>query len=143
VGWQVASQVQAHLKADPAGYPEGIEVDALSVGGLGLMERLEGYQRAIIIDALVTGSHPRGKVLCYPLEALPNHASGHTASAHDTSLQNALEVGRTMGIRLPERIIVVGIEAQNVYDFSEELSPEVAAAVPLATETVLQLVKTN
>jgi Ni,Fe-hydrogenase maturation factor len=36
--------------------------------------------------------------------------------------------------------VVVGIESAYVYDFSEELSPAVAAAVPLAAKKVLELI---
>ncbi len=36
--------------------------------------------------------------------------------------------------------MIVAIEAENVYDFSETLSPPVEAAVPLAVEAVLQLI---
>jgi len=36
---------------------------------------------------------------------------------------------------------VVAIESKNLYDFTEELSPKVAAAVPMAVHKVLGLVK--
>jgi Ni,Fe-hydrogenase maturation factor len=34
---------------------------------------------------------------------------------------------------------VVAIETKNVYDFSDNLSPEIERAVPLAAEAVLKL----
>ncbi|HVM70186.1 MAG TPA: hypothetical protein VMT91_00390, partial [Anaerolineales bacterium] len=62
--------------------------------------------------------------------------------AHDTSLRNALAIGRSMDIRLPadQDVLIVAIEAEAVYDFSQELSPAVAAAVPLAVQAVLNLI---
>ena len=63
-------------------------------------------------------------------------------AAHDTSLQTALQLGRTMGASLPDDIRIVGIEAERVYDFSEELSPEIAAAVPQALRLVLRQLNT-
>jgi Ni,Fe-hydrogenase maturation factor len=47
-----------------------------------------------------------------------------------------------MDILLPkdENVIIVAIEAENVYDFSQELSPAVAEAVPLAVKAVLDLI---
>jgi Ni,Fe-hydrogenase maturation factor len=36
--------------------------------------------------------------------------------------------------------IIITIEAEAVYDFSQELSPAVAAAVPLALKKVLDLI---
>jgi Ni,Fe-hydrogenase maturation factor len=49
-----------------------------------------------------------------------------------------------MGISLPrdEDISIVAIEAENVYDFSEALTPPIEAAVPLAAQTVLNVIKT-
>lgn len=77
----------------------------------------------------------------FPLEALTNPSASHSSAAHDTSLLTALEVGRKMKMQVPDAVTVVAIEAKNVYDFSEELSPAVAEAVPLAVQSVIQLLK--
>lgn len=42
-----------------------------------------------------------------------------------------------MGAKLPDHITVVGVESPYVYDFSEELTPTVASAVPGAVDLVL------
>ena len=131
VGWRVAEQVREQI-ADP-----NIEIDFHAGGGLSLMERMVGYDRAIIVDAINTGQKPQGTVDCFRLADLPNYAQSHLASAHETTLQTALQVGRTMGAALPNDIRIIAIEAQNVYDFSEELSPAVASAVPQAVELVI------
>lgn len=132
VGWRVAEALRERI-SDPS-----IEIDCHAGGGLSLMERLIGYDRAIIIDAINTGQHPQGTVECFRLEELPNRVSSHLASSHETTLQTALRVGRMMGAALPNDIRIVAIETQNVYDFSEELSPEVAHAVPQASELVIR-----
>jgi len=132
VGWRVAEQVRAHV-TDPS-----IEIDCHAGGGLSLMERLIGYDRAIIIDAINTGRKPAGTIDCFGLADLPSYAQSHLASAHETTLHTALQVGRTMGAALPDDITIIAIEAQNVYDFSEELSPAVANAVPQAVKLVIE-----
>jgi hydrogenase maturation protease len=144
VGWRVAEAIAQKIEQQPnpsRGGPgkSAIEVDCLAIGGLGLMERMVGYRRAILIDAINSHSQPNGTVSIFPLEALPNRAAGHLFSAHDTTLQNALAVGRAMGAVLPGEVTVVAIEAENVYDFGEELSPVVSAAVPQAAQAVLEL----
>ena len=131
VGWRVVERVREQI-AQPH-----IETDLHAGGGLSLMERLIGYERAIIVDAINTGRAAPGSVTCFRLEDLPHDAAGHLASAHETTLQTALAVGRKMGAVLPHRIEIVAIEAQAVYDFSETLSPAIAAAVPPAVEIVL------
>jgi hydrogenase maturation protease len=120
-----------------------VETDCVSLGGLNLMERLTGYERVVLIDAIYTGSKPVGTVSRFVLSDLPDLTAGHSASAHDTSLRTALNVGRSMDIPLPkdEAVTVIAIEAENVYDFTQELSAAVAAAVPLATQSVLDALK--
>lgn len=138
VGWRVAEAVAGALGAGHG----LVEVDCVALGGLALMERLVGYHRAVLVDAVVTGHHPPGTVLCFPLEALPDPGAGHTTSAHDTSLAHALALGRSLGAPLPATVTVVAVEARDVLDFSDTLSPAVAAAVPRAVTRVIEALGT-
>jgi hydrogenase maturation protease len=106
------------------------------------MERMVGYQHAILIDALQTGKYSPGTVVQMRLEDMPEWQAGHIASAHDVNLQTAIQLGLGIGAQLPEQIYLVGIEAQRVYDFSDELSPSICAAVPDAVQCVCKLLKT-
>ena len=143
VGWVVAEQVRSALCKPQSSIPnpQSVEVDSASLGGLSLMERLTGAERVILIDAIFTGTQPVGTVSQFALTELPDLSAGHSASAHDTSLRNALRVGRDMHVPLPEdeNVTIVTVEAEAVYDFSQELSPAIAAAVPLALQQVLDL----
>lgn len=134
VGWHVAIQVAPMLADLPC------DVDFLAVGGLGLMERLVGYRKVVLVDAVMTGERQPGEISVFPLEALPDLTAGHLTSIHDTSLPAALRLGHKLGVSLPEQIIVVGIEAQRIYDFTESLTPRVAAAVPEAVRCVIEWV---
>ena len=144
VGWRVAEQIKARLLkeqksgSDPLG-KFFVEVDCMSVGGLSLMERLIGYQRAIIIDSITSHQKPIGSVYCFCLEELPKRAAGHLSSSHDTTLQDAIDLGRSMGAKLPDRIIIVAVESQIVYDFSDQMTSPIEAAVPEAEKIVLEL----
>jgi len=145
VGWVVAQEVERQLlPSPPTPLPVGegtIAVECLSLAGISLMERIIGYERVILIDSLNTGQYAQGEVVTFSLDSLEDLLHGHSASAHDLSLKGALKLGRSMGADLPrdEDIQVVAIEAAHVYDFTEELTPEVAAAVPKAVEMVMNL----
>ena len=134
VGWKVASQLTAIIDPDSS-----VEIDCASLGGLSLMERMLGYQRVIVIDSMETGQSPEGCVKVFPLAGLENPFTGHSASAHDASLMTALQAAQSIGAEVPSRVDVVAIETKNVYDFSDNLSPEIERAVPLAAEAVLKL----
>jgi len=133
VGWKVAEEVKKKLPPDSP-----VDVDCLSLGGISLMEHLIDYDHAILIDAFAL-DEPTGSILVLKLDDLPHYSAFHTTSTHDTSLQNAIELGKSMGAKLPEDITVVGIATKHVYDFSEVLSPPVAEAVPQAVKFVLDL----
>lgn len=137
VGWVVLDALQQQLAATPLSSP--VELDKLSLGGLSLMERMVGYDQVVLVDAVQTGKLPEGSVRRCRLEDLYEPSAGHVSAAHDTSLMNALQVGRSLGASLPQQVAVVTIEAQRVYDFSEELSAPVAGAVPEATQRVLEI----
>jgi hydrogenase maturation protease len=137
VGWKVAERIYQQLTADAS-----VEVICLSLGGISLMERLIGFDRAILIDAFAS-DEDLGSIHVMKLNDMPNYSAFHISSAHDTSLQNAIEMGRSLGAYLPEDIRVVGIATQRIYDFSEEISTPVAAAMPQVVKIVLGLLEQN
>ena len=114
-----------------------IAVERAALGGLALMERLIGYDRVLIADAVHTRSAPVGAVRQTLLEELEDPSAGHTTSGHDTSLVTALGTGRAIGAVLPERVVVVTVEVPARFEFSESLSPAVAEAVAPATRMIL------
>ena len=95
VGWKVAEEVCKNLPKDMP-----VEVECISLGGIGLMEHLIGYDRAIMVDAFEMDA-PIGSISVLKLSQLPNYSAFHITSAHDTSLQKAMELGREMGAHLP------------------------------------------
>ena len=111
-----------------------IEFDCFSLGGLALMERLIGCDRAVLVDAIQSQGGEPGAIYRLTLDDLPTL---HANSTHDASLKAALTLGRQLGARLPEEIVVYAIEAANVLDFSEILAPPLAASVAQAAEMVL------
>ena len=134
-GWVVAEQVGKSIGVQE--YP--VDIECLSLGGLSLMERLVGYDDAILIDAIQLGESPVGTLHAIPLADIPDNMAGHLSSSHDTTLKTAIQMGRSLGAHLPECIMIVGVETSNSYDFSEELSAPVKAAVPQAVQLVLSL----
>jgi hydrogenase maturation protease len=136
VGWHVVEEVQRQLTL--LGKEHDLDVDFLSLGGISLMEHLIGYERVILVDAILTEGE-LGLITLARLDEIPNYSAFHITSAHDTSLQTALQLGKKLGAQLPEDVTIVGISIQRAYDFSEELSPPVQQAIPKAVEFVLDL----
>ena len=105
-------------------------------GGMRLMEALRGYQKAILIDAIVTPGGRPGRI--YRFQPSDLRTTRNTCSTHDASLVEALELGRAVGLPLPEEIRIWAIEAGDVATFSEELTQPVRAAVPKVIQGVIR-----
>ncbi len=133
VGMHVAARLRKVLE-------NSADIDVLEdcCGGLRLMERLIGYQRAVIVDAARTGAPP-GTVRVFSAGT----ATRHDSCPHDLDLPTALELGRCSGAALPEagNMRIVTVEAADVQTFCESCTPAVAAGVSRAVETVLELLR--
>jgi hydrogenase maturation protease len=144
VGWKIAEEVNRLLSSSTGTHTETnenfVSVEYLSLGGLGLMEHLVGYDNAILIDAF-RSEEAKGSILVMRLEDMPNYSAFHTTSVHDASLQNALEFGSRLGAKLPKHIMVVGVTTEKCFEFCEGLTPEVQAAVPMASRAALDLLE--
>lgn len=139
VGWRVAEDVRHYIDPSSDIY---VDIDYLSLGGISLMEHLIGYQRVILIDAFFSDEEP-GSIMVSTLDGIPNYSGFHITSAHDTSLQNAMKLGKELGAELPDDVTVVGISIKRVYDFGLELSPPILEAIPKATQIVADLLMQN
>jgi hydrogenase maturation protease len=132
VGLRVVDELKPLLADRP-----DVEVSEDYWGGLRLMERMIGFDRAIVIDAIQTGGPPGTIHLLTP----DGIGTQRSASAHDVNLATALEFGRQAGMHLPENahIRLVGIEAEDILTFAEQCTPAVQAAIPRAIEAVLNV----
>jgi hydrogenase maturation protease len=129
VGLKVATLVRERLDAMP-----GVDVAEEEAGGLRLMERMTGYDRAVLVDAAVTGGTP-GEIRRLSPEDLPTQ---RTAAAHGIDLPRALALGRQLGYAMPSEVRIVAIEAASVLEFRDDMTPAVAAAVEPAVAAVLE-----
>jgi hydrogenase maturation protease len=139
VGWRVVEALDHRLDTQAATERTvAPELDWLAVGGLTLMERLVGYERVILVDALQEGVAP-GTVTCRPFDELSSRKAADLDSTHDADLATALATGRALGALLPSEITVVGVEVRDADAFTDVLSPAVETAVPSAVELLLAL----
>jgi len=114
----------------------GLTLTESSASGLGLLDLITGYDKLIIIDAIKTGGGQAGKI--YRLSAENLSDTRHLASPHDINLATALELGKKLGIALPQQIIIFAIEVVDVTNFSEKCTPKVEKAIPLAVSMIAE-----
>jgi hydrogenase maturation protease len=113
--------------------PGQADILELGTGGLALLDYLEGYDRLIVLDAVVSGAAP-GTVFEYGEEATA--ATVHLGGGHEADLPAVLSLGRKLARQMPEDVIVIAVEAANITQFSEMLTPAVEAAIPEVLQRV-------
>jgi len=130
VGLKIAGELERRLAGR-----SGVAIAQLCAGGMRLMETMTGYDRAIVIDAMVSGGRA-GTIYRLGPGDLPQTRSAH--STHDASLPVALELGRIAGLRVPADIRIWAVEAADVETFGEALTPAVQRAADHVVEEVLR-----
>ncbi len=115
----------------------GIDVAEAEVAGFALIDLLTGYDAAVVIDAVRLPGLEPGETVIVDAESMP--PSLHLVAGHQVDLPTALVLGREVGADVPELVQVVGVQVLDDKTFSEEPTPEVAAAIPAAARTALEL----
>ena len=131
VGVRIARELKERIES--AGQSD-VEVIEMYAGGIRLMDAMAGYDRAVIIDSMVTGVERPGTLLRLSLSDLVT--TRNTLSVHDMDLPTALEMGRTLGMPIPSEVVIWGIEAKDVENFGEELTAEVEASLSSTIEII-------
>jgi len=138
VGIKVSREIRERLRnARPgASREEDMDIKEVYAGGIRLMDAMNGYDRACIIDAMVTGQSAPGDIC----RLSPDDLCGtrNMLCTHDTNLNTALDLGRMLRLPLPTDIRIWGIEAADVTTFSESLTDAVSTAVTVAVERILE-----
>ncbi len=136
----VAFHVLEHLRPSLPEESDDLVIDEACTGGMDLLVYVMGFDQVLIIDAVMTGRDPPGTVRTYRVEDLDE--SIHMDSPHHTNFATALELGhRVDPDRMPKEILIVGVEVDNIRDFTEELTPAVEAAVPDAARAALAILE--
>ncbi|MBN1868135.1 hydrogenase maturation protease [Candidatus Sumerlaeota bacterium] len=107
----------------------GGTVDVVEAGesGLSLLDHVEGYDRVLILDAVVSGQVEVGTVLEFGMDDL---GSPVAPSPHFTGMPEMWALGRRLKLQLPQEIRILALEVARPFVFGESLSEEVAPALP-------------
>ncbi len=130
IGLKVAEEVLRRM-------PE-LEGDLSASGGFDVLDCMVGYDRAVIIDSMVTGKFPPGTVrridVTHDLKTL------RAAYSHGVNFLKAIEIGRAAGADVPGDIVIYGIEVRDPMTIGETLSEGLAEGVAdMAAEIVRDL----
>lgn len=134
VGLHIARLLREKLSGE-----DGVKVIELYAGGIRLIDVLAGWDRAILVDAMLTGTRRPGEWLSFQLAAgevdgMP--VTRNASSTHDMNFATAIEMGRMLGMPMPAEVWVWGVEAADVETFSEKPTEAVSLSVGRVAEEV-------
>jgi hydrogenase maturation protease len=130
VGLYIAQEIKQKINS-----PD-VTVTWTEAGGINLLEYLIGYDKVIIIDAVLTGKGAPGTITRYDGNTI--NACRHANSTHGIDFASLVELGRMLQFAIAEQIVLFGIEVRDVSSFQEKCTLEVERAVPACAESVIQ-----
>ena len=118
--------------------PGNIDYRNIFIGGLDILEMIQGYRKVIFIDAIITKEGVPGTVYHFKPEDFKETI--HLSNLHDANFLTALDLGRKMGMNIPADIHIIAIEIIEDRVFSDQFSQEILMKFPLIFEKVISLV---
>jgi len=137
VGFHIAQELAKEIK------DENIDVKDTSIDGLNLLELIVGYDKVIIIDAIMTDDGEVGGICRLKPEDIGGPAQS-TISAHHLNLLTTIKLGRRLfPKKMPGEVMVLAVGIQEVTEFTEEMTGKVKEAIPKVVNLVLEEVALN
>ncbi|MCE5297121.1 MAG: hydrogenase maturation protease [Euryarchaeota archaeon] len=116
----------------------GIELEEACASGLDLIETMLDFDLVIVVDAIMTGAFPPGRVMVLDEKSL--EATVHGVNPHDVNIGTTIALGKQLEPkRFPKEVVFVAVEVNDIWTVSDKMTPEVEAAMPEAVQTVLDL----
>jgi hydrogenase maturation protease len=134
--------VEQHLVADGP-LPPGVDLIETGIGGMGIVQQLmQGYDTLIVVDAVDHGAAPGTLFVLEPEVRDPatlpmDEWRERFSNLHLAEPARVFLLARALGV-LP-RVLLVGCQPLACEEFTQTLSPPVAAAVDLAVRRVRDL----
>ena len=100
-----------------------IDFETAFVGGLELLEYIQGYHTVIFIDAIRTKDGTPGTV--YQLSPENFNTTIHLSSIHDVSFLTSVALGKKLGLDMPRRIYIIAVEIVEDRIFDDNFSPQI------------------
>jgi hydrogenase maturation protease len=115
---------------------QGVDVEELAASGLELLDAVRGYGKVVIIDAIQTTNGRPGEF--YVLEEKDFEKSVHGSSPHGINIATALAMGRKLvPEEMPDDVVFIAVEAEDLVNVSESLTPKVKAALRKVVDRVV------
>jgi len=108
--------------------PPSFKVIEAELAGLDMMEMMKDYDRAVIIDAIKLDGEEPGTV--FRLSNDDIRITPRLSSFHDIDLGTAVALGKRIGFRMPEEVIIYAVQGEDLLTLNEGCLPSVKNVIP-------------
>ncbi len=140
VGVHVVRSLKRNLrtKGKNPEWLEKVDFKESSLSGLALLDVIIGYDRLVVIDTIKKENPIPGRIRVLEEKKLRSFPG---PSPHYVSFPQTLEIGKTLGLKVPREIQVIAVEAKNIYHLGEGLSEKMREALPAIVQKVTEVLK--
>jgi hydrogenase maturation protease len=114
--------------------PDNVELMDAGVGGLDILNMLEGASDVIIVDA-VKGIGDVGSVHRLSADDVKNAISKECISVHDISLADVLTIAEQVQ-EMPDRLTIFAVEIEKADEISVDLSEKIKDSLDTTVKLV-------
>jgi len=116
---------------------ESVDIVDTNMGGLNLLDFILGYDKLVIIDAIITDQDQVGEINRLGQEKIGEPVYTAT-SPHHFNLPATIEIGRRLfPDEMPKEVVIYAVGTQDVAQITEEITDEVKKAIPDVLSLVL------
>ncbi len=117
-------------------FPEGVRLLDGGTQGLYLVPDICAAQKLLLLDAVDFGATP-GTLVVLRNDDVPRFTGAKKMSMHQTGMQDVLSAAQLLD-RLPQEVVLVGVQPEDMVDFGGGLTPTMSRCVALATAAAVE-----
>ncbi len=118
---------------------EKMDMESVYLGGLDLLEHINGYKSVIFIDTIITEHGDPGRVHIFSPESY--RETLHLSNRHDLSFSMTLQLGKRLGFKIPDNICIIAIEILEDLEIGPGLSEPLKKRYPGIRSGITQCVE--
>jgi len=122
-----------------AGIACAVDFVACALSGLALLDVVVGYDVLLIVDTILRPDPVIGRIRILNMADVRDVPG---PSPHYISVPQTLALGRSLGLKMPEMVKIIAVEAENLHCLGEGLSEAMRRRLPdiiSATNRILEI----
>jgi hydrogenase maturation protease len=114
-------------QAMPGGSSASVEFVECVLSGAALLDVIHGYDALVVIDTIIKAEPVTGRIRILDAADIRDFPG---PSPHYVSVPQVLAIGRDIGLAMPKTVLIIAIEAKDLFRLGEGLSEDMRNRLP-------------